>query len=101
MALGRRWNFLLSASLVLGAIRCASGPSPVPGVAGVSPSAPAAGAASARWASPAEAEAAILSLEDRRAWDGEMLAALVKAPEPAIRARAAMALGRLGDDRGK
>src|SRR5262249_27101473 len=33
--------------------------------------------------------------------DGEMLAALVKAPEPAIRARAAMALGRLGDDRGK
>lgn len=46
-----------------------------------------------------EAEATLLELEDRRAFDEPSLRALCGGPEP-TRARAALAIGRIGDERG-
>ncbi len=48
-----------------------------------------------------EAEAALLELEDRRAFDASTLDSAVRSADPAIRARAALALGRIGDARGR
>ena len=45
-----------------------------------------------------EAEATLLELEDRRAFDEAALRSLCAGPE-ATRARAALALGRIGDER--
>lgn len=53
-----------------------------------------------RFASDAEAEAALLQAEDRRAWDEGLLASAAQSPEAAVRARAALAIGRIGDERG-
>ncbi len=47
-----------------------------------------------------EAQAALLELEDRRAFDEPLLAALARSGEPGIRSRVALALGRVGDSRG-
>lgn len=54
-----------------------------------------------RFSSAAETQAALLELEDRRAYDEAVLSAAAKASDPAIRARAALALGRIGDARGE
>jgi cyclophilin family peptidyl-prolyl cis-trans isomerase/HEAT repeat protein len=94
----RRWSFLLwvlAAGLVLA--RCAgpAGPSPV-GVAAPAPSRPA-----PKFSSPAEAEAALAAVEDRRFFDAETLSSAAAAGAPETRARAALALGRIADDRGK
>ncbi len=94
---GMRWSFFAAAMLIFPLVRCAGGPSPAPG-APASPAAPAAPAL--RFASFAEAEAALLEIEDRRAFDQGLLASAAAAPDPAIRARAALAAGRIGDDRG-
>ena len=51
-------------------------------------------------ASLAEAEPALLELEDRRAFDREALEAAAASPDPAVRSRAALALGRIGDEGG-
>ena len=48
----------------------------------------------------AEAEPALLSLEDRRAFDARVLEAAVASTQADVRARAALAAGRIGDDRG-
>jgi cyclophilin family peptidyl-prolyl cis-trans isomerase/HEAT repeat protein len=53
------------------------------------------------FAGAAEAETALLELEDRRAFDASVLHSAVRSPDPAIRARAAFALGRIGDARGR
>lgn len=78
-------------------VRCA-GTSPAP-LAGRPEPAPAK-AALPRFVSLAEAEAALLELEDRRAFDELILTAAAKAPEAEIRARAALAAGRISDERG-
>ncbi len=59
-----------------------------------------AAAPSLRFSSFAEAETALVEIEDRRAFDQGLLASAAAAPDPAIRARAALAAGRIGDDRG-
>jgi cyclophilin family peptidyl-prolyl cis-trans isomerase/HEAT repeat protein len=46
-----------------------------------------------------DVEPVLVSLEDRRAFDEPILAAAAAAPEPAVRARAALAAGRIGDER--
>jgi len=65
------------------------------------PPAPPAGGTPAPAAAPAAAptEARLLELEDRRAFDGGVLSAAASDPSPETRARAALALGRIGDER--
>src|SRR5947207_15276937 len=43
-----------------------------------------------------EAEAALLELEDRRAFDPSILESAARSADPAVRVRAALSLGRLG-----
>lgn len=92
-----RWRIVAAATLVFPLVRCAGGPPPPPGV----PASPGKAAApSLRFSSFAEAETALVEIEDRRAFDQGLLASAAAAPDPAIRARAALAAGRIGDDRG-
>ena len=51
------------------------------------------------FASLAEAEPALLALEDRRAFDAPTLESAASASDAAVRARAALSLGRIGDAR--
>ena len=51
------------------------------------------------FASLAEAEPALLALEDRRAFEAPTLDAAASSRDAAVRARAALALGRIGDER--
>lgn len=48
-----------------------------------------------------DAAAALLRLEDRREWDAALLDSLAESPSAEIRRRAALALGRLGEPRGR
>jgi cyclophilin family peptidyl-prolyl cis-trans isomerase/HEAT repeat protein len=92
-----RWRIVAAATLVFPLVRCAGGPPPAPGT----PASPGKAAApSLRFSSFAEAETALVEIEDRRAFDQGLLASAAAAPDPAIRARAALAAGRIGDDRG-
>jgi cyclophilin family peptidyl-prolyl cis-trans isomerase/HEAT repeat protein len=88
----RRWAGALGVALSLAAVRCASRPArpaePVP----LSP-------VTSRFASLADAEPALLSLEDRRAFDAAVLEAAASSTEDSVRARAALAAGRIGDER--
>ncbi len=52
------------------------------------------------FSSAAEAEAALLEAEDRRASDAELLSSAAQSSEAALRERAALAIGRIGDERG-
>lgn len=65
------------------------------------PTAPVAPAAPvpARYRSLADAEPALTALEDRRAFDAATLEAASASPDSAVRARAALAAGRIGDER--
>src|SRR5262249_55029374 len=83
----------LSAGFLLAGCATAPGPSNV-----APPRTPIATAP--RWASAAEAEAVLLSLEDHRAYDPGLLEAAARDPDPGTRARAGLAVGRLGDERG-
>jgi len=67
----RRWKFAAAAVLVLPLLRCA-GATPGGQVGGPAPPPPSPRAA-ARFATPAEAEAALVALEDRRAFDASVL----------------------------
>ena len=87
-----RWSLI---AVILPLLRCAGPATPAPGgQAGAPP------VAASRFASFAEAEAALVELEDRRAFSQGLLASAAAAPDPAIRARAALAVGRIGDERG-
>jgi len=88
----RSWFLVIAACSLL---RCAGGTGSAPSGA---PAAPPRGAP--RFASAADAEAALVELEDRRAFDAGALSAAASFPDPAVRARAALAVGRIGDDRG-
>ena len=68
------------------------------GPAGPGPDRPA--APSRRFASTPEAEAALLEAEDRRSWDEGLMASAAHSSEAAVRTRAALAIGRIGEDRG-
>src|SRR5215471_2248637 len=100
MFLRRSRSVLAVASLplALALSRCAGGGGPAP--SGAPPAAPKGAAPVARFASAAEAEAALLELEDRRAFDAGILSAAASSGDPAVRARAALAIGRIGADAG-
>ena len=94
----RSWSFLCAVLPALALVRCAgapAAPSPQRG------SAPTATSPAPRWTTPAEAEAALVALEDRRAFEPETLAAAARSAQAETRARAALALGRIADDRGR
>jgi mono/diheme cytochrome c family protein len=95
----RRGSRVLGLVVALaGLARCASHPPPPPRADSDFP--PPAAAAPLRAPERLEdAESALLALEDRRAFDEPALAAAARSPDPRIRARAALALGRIGDER--
>lgn len=76
-------------------VRCGSTPTAAPG-APPPPTVPL-----RTFAGPAEAEAALLELEDRRAYDASTVESAARSNDPAIRARAALAIGRIADGRGR
>jgi cyclophilin family peptidyl-prolyl cis-trans isomerase len=75
-------------------VRCGSAPAPA--ARGGAPTAPL-----RSFASATEAGAALLELEDRRAFDASTLESAARSTDPAVRARTALALGRVGDRRGR
>jgi cyclophilin family peptidyl-prolyl cis-trans isomerase/HEAT repeat protein len=92
--------------LSLAASRCASHrPTAAPAPAAATPEAAAAPTPAptpvpaGRFRSLAEAEPALLALEDRRAFEPAVLDAAAASPDPEVRARAALAEGRIGDER--
>lgn len=74
--------------------RCASAPPPTRPTGGPTR------APAPAFSSPAEAEAALVELEDRRAFDEALLATAAAASDASTRARAALSIGRISDDRG-
>jgi cyclophilin family peptidyl-prolyl cis-trans isomerase/HEAT repeat protein len=95
----KRWSSLFVVALVLALARCASS-------TGAAPRGPAARRADAtpsapKFASPAEAQVALLALEDRRAYEEATLTAAARDGSAATRARSAMAIGRVGEERGE
>lgn len=93
----KRWNLVAACVLSLPLLRC-GGATPAAQGAATPPIQPPRGAP--RFASAAEAEAALVELEDRRAFDLGILSSAAAAPDAETRARAALALGRIADDRG-
>jgi cyclophilin family peptidyl-prolyl cis-trans isomerase len=93
----KRWKLVVVAVLALPFLRCA-GSTPPAQATGPAPVQPPRGAP--RFATPAEAETALVEIEDRRAFDLGVLSGAAAASDPETRARAALALGRIGDDRG-
>lgn len=93
----KRWKLVVVAVLALPFLRCA-GRTPPAQATGPAPVQPPRGAQ--RFATPAEAETALVEIEDRRAFDPGVLSGAAAASDPETRARAALALGRIGDDRG-
>lgn len=91
----RTWTLCSAvAAGLLTLVRCGSAPA--------SPGAPASPPVAIRsFAGAAEAEAALFELEDRRAFDASVLHSAARSPDAAIRARAALAAGRIGDPRGR
>lgn len=96
----RRWNAIWTAVAVAFALRCASPqarrPTSTPPAPAAAPSDAGPGAG-ARALEGLDAEAALLELEDRRAFDGPALLSMAGSGEPATRARAALAAGRIGE----
>ncbi len=90
------WS-LLPSVVAAGFVACA-GPTPPP--ASTAPGT-AAAAPARTFASSAEARALLTQLEDRRAWDPSLLGAAAKHSDPAVRAYAALAAGRIADERGR
>ncbi|HSD71704.1 MAG TPA: HEAT repeat domain-containing protein [Thermoanaerobaculia bacterium] len=89
------WSLLAALLAVSSIVRCGSAPPAAPGTP-PPPTAPL-----RTFAGPAVAVAALLELEDRRAFDPSILESAARSTDPAVRARAALALGRIGDQRGK
>lgn len=97
----RRWCLLLSVPVLALAAGCASHPAGPPPSFREPPSSAAPPAAAPSSLSGREAEAALLELEDRRAFDAGALLVASRSAEGATRARTALALGRIGGDRGE
>jgi len=101
----------LGAVFVLAAAACASqrgaaapppapAPTPAPSAAAPPPAPPPTPTPAPRgFSSLAEAQPALVSAEDRRAFDAPTLDGAARSSDAAVRARAALALGRIGDAR--
>jgi cyclophilin family peptidyl-prolyl cis-trans isomerase/HEAT repeat protein len=85
-----------AAFLVAGAVSCSHAKDVS---ARPAPPAPRAPIAVRTFTSLADAEPALMSAEDRRAFDAPVLQAAAVSTEPLVRARGALALGRIGDER--
>ena len=94
------WRLLASVAATVTGLACASSTPPGPPSAS-SPSQTGAPAAVPRFASAPEAHALLLQAEDRRAYDAALLGAAAKSPDASVRSHAALAAGRIGDDRGR
>ncbi|HVE65069.1 MAG TPA: HEAT repeat domain-containing protein, partial [Thermoanaerobaculia bacterium] len=96
MASPRARSLRAGAFVVLAAtVRCGSAPAS-PDATVIRPSAPV-----RTFASAADAHAALLELEDRRAYDASTLESAARSTDPAVRSQAALALGRIGDPRAR
>jgi cyclophilin family peptidyl-prolyl cis-trans isomerase/HEAT repeat protein len=95
MASRRARSLAVAVLVVLAAVRCGTAP-PAAEAPVIRPSAPV-----RTFAGAAEAQAALVELEDRRAFDASTLESAARSTDPAIRSRAALALGRIGDPRGR
>ena len=94
MASRHTWSLFAALLAIAMLVRCGSAPA--------TPSAPAPPTAPLRtFSGPAEAESALLEIEDRRAFDASTLESAARSNDPALRARSAIALGRIGDARGR
>jgi cyclophilin family peptidyl-prolyl cis-trans isomerase/HEAT repeat protein len=93
-----RWKIgvrgLLSVAVTL--LTACAGSTPTP-----STSPPAAAPPARTFESPADARAHLLQIEDRRAYDAETLAAASRHAEASVRAHAALAAARIGDERAR
>lgn len=97
---GRRWRFVPGMFAVLGALAagCATPAAPSkPARPGDQPVV----TPPRVFAALSEAEARLTQIEDERGFDAELLGAAASSPDPALRARTAICLGRLGDPRGR
>ncbi len=102
MGIHRRAGRVFGVALLAAACGCAhraAAPAAAPAATAVAPSPSPTPVAVPAIASLAMAEPALLALEDRRAFEPATLGAAAGSPDPAARARAALALGRIGDDR--
>src|SRR5262245_8658659 len=78
----------------------AASPTPSPSAAAPTPAPPPPPTPSPRaFSTLADAEPALVSAEDRRAFDAATLDGAARSSDAAVRARAALALGRIGDAR--
>jgi cyclophilin family peptidyl-prolyl cis-trans isomerase/HEAT repeat protein len=89
---------LLAASAAACTQRLAGPAGPTPTAAPAPALAPTPAAVSA-FSSLADAEPAFVSAEDRRVYDAPVLGAAAASPNAAVRARGALAYGRIGDER--
>jgi cyclophilin family peptidyl-prolyl cis-trans isomerase/HEAT repeat protein len=98
----RRWSLLLGVGVAVLAARCAGSHPPATGTSTSPPTAtPSPTATPVAVPTGMEAQAALLELEDRRSFDEPLLRAFAGSADPSTRARAAFALGRIGDERGE
>ncbi len=88
----------LGAAALAGSLGGCATPATAPPPSAATATAP---ASAQTFASPAQARAHLLQLEDRRAFDASTLGAAARHPDAAVRAHAALAAGRIGDDRGR
>jgi cyclophilin family peptidyl-prolyl cis-trans isomerase/HEAT repeat protein len=95
LSVGRRL-FVLAASMAWEAGCASNPPAARPSAAEEKPA-----AAPSRAISLAEGEPELLALEDRRAFDLSTLDSAARSADVALRARAALALGRIADERGR
>ena len=91
----RDLRLLFAAAVAVSIARCAGAPPPQ--AAAPTPAA----APPRRFASADEARALLLQQEDRRGYDAAILSAAARSPEAEVRRRAALAIGRIADERGR
>jgi cyclophilin family peptidyl-prolyl cis-trans isomerase/HEAT repeat protein len=100
---GRPRRVGLGVLLLAAAAGCAHRGAPPPAPASISSPTPTPAApppsAPPRASTLSEIEPSLVSAEDRRTYDAPVLAAAAGSHDPAVRARAALALGRIGDER--
>ncbi len=93
----RRWTVLLWVPALAFAAGCGSHPAGPPASF---PQPPSSTGSELSTLSGRDADAALLELEDRRAFDEPTLLAAARSPEGETRTRTALALGRISDERG-
>ncbi len=94
-------GFALGMSAAVAAVLAAACATPAPKTRPAGQEERPAAAPARTFASLAEAEVPLTLIEDTRGFDSEILEAAARSQDPALRARTAICLGRLGDSRGR